>query len=61
MDIMSQLLEKHNIEVPDEIENPTESLEHYHSAQFQSDINFSLSARVKYSPQIYDIDSFNVI
>ena len=32
MDIMAQLLEKHNIDVPDELEKPAESLEHYHSA-----------------------------
>ena len=32
MDIMSQLLEKHNIEVPDELEKPVDSSEHCHSA-----------------------------
>ena len=32
MNIMSQLLEKHNIEAPDELENPVESSKHYHSA-----------------------------
>ena len=32
MDNMSQLLEKHNIEVPDELEKCVESLEHCHSA-----------------------------
>ena len=54
---MSQLLEKHNIEVPDEVEKPVESSEHCHSAQFQGDINYALSARVKYFPNISDIDS----
>ena len=47
MGIMSQLLEKHNIEVPDELENPDESSEHCHSVQLQGDINYSLSSRVK--------------
>ena len=32
MDIMSQLLEKHKIEVPDELEKPVDSSEHCHSA-----------------------------
>ena len=32
MEIMSQLLEKHNNEIPDELEKPVESSEHYHSA-----------------------------
>ena len=32
MDIMSQLLENHNIEVQDELENPSYSSEHCHSA-----------------------------
>ena len=45
MDIMSQLLEKHKIEVPDELEKPVDSLEHCHSAQFQGDITYDLSAR----------------
>ena len=39
MDIMSQFLGKNNIKVPDELEKPAESLEHYHSAQFQGDID----------------------
>ena len=34
MDIMSRLLEKHNIEVPDELEKHVDSSEHCHSAQF---------------------------
>ena len=37
MDIMSQLLEKHKIEVPDELEKPVDSSEHSHSVQFQGD------------------------
>ena len=44
---MSQLLEKHKIEVPDELEKRVDSSEHYHSAQFQGDITYALSARVK--------------
>ena len=47
MDLMSQLLEKHNIEVPDELEKPVDSSEHCHSAQFQGDIKYSLSSIVK--------------
>ena len=47
MGIMSHLLENHNIEVPDELENPDDSLEHGHSVQLQGDINYALSARVK--------------
>ena len=44
---MSQLLEKHNIEVLDELEKPVDSLEHFHNAPFQGDITYDLSARVK--------------
>ena len=47
MDIMSQLLEKHKIEVLDELENHVDSLEHCHSAQLQGDITYALSSRVK--------------
>ena len=47
MDIMSQLLEKHNIEVPDELEKPTKSLKHCHSAKSQGNITYALSYRVK--------------
>ena len=61
MDIMSQLREKHNIEVPDELEKPTDSSEHYHSAQFQGDINYALSARVKLFPHVSNIYSFSDI
>ena len=47
MEITSQLLEKHNIKVPDELEKHVDFLEHCHSARFQGDINYSLSAIVK--------------
>ena len=47
MNIMSHLLEKHSIEVPYEPEKHVDSLEHCHSAQFQGDINYALSAIVK--------------
>ena len=47
MDIISHLLDKGSIEVPDELEKPAKSLEYCHSAQFQGDINYSLSSRVK--------------
>ena len=46
MDIMSQLLDKHKIEVPDELEEPADSSEQCHTAQFQGDITYDLSARV---------------
>ena len=39
MDIMSQLLEKHNIEVLDELENPIISSKHCHYAHPQGHIN----------------------
>ena len=58
MDIMAQFLEKHNIDVPDELEKLVESLELCHGVQSQVNINFSLSAKVKFFPLIYDIDSF---
>ena len=44
MDIRYQLLENHNIEVPNELEKPVESSEHCHSAQFEGDIKHALSA-----------------
>ena len=47
MVIMSQLLEKHNIEITNELEKPVESLEHCHSVQFQGDINYALNSKVK--------------
>ena len=53
---MSQLLEKHKIEVLDELEKPADSSEHCHSAQFQGDITFALSARVKSFSHVSNID-----
>ena len=61
MGIMSQILEKHKIEVPNELEKLANSSEHCHSAQFQDDIKYALSFRVKYFPHIYNIDSFSDI
>ena len=56
MDIMSQLLEKHKIEVPNELEKPTDSSEQCHTAQFQGDITYALSARVLSFSHFSDID-----
>ena len=61
MDIMSRLLEKHKIEVPDELEKPVDSSEHCHSAQFQGDITYALSSRVKSFSHVYDIYLFSNI
>ena len=61
MGIMSHLLEKHNIEVPDELENLVHSFQHCHSTQFQGHINYALSSRVKSFFNFYDIDSFSDI
>ena len=61
MDIVSQLLEKHNIKVPDELKKFVDSSKHCHSAQFQGDINYALSAKVKSFPHISDIDSLSDI
>ena len=47
MEIMSHLLDKHNIEVPGELEKLVDSLEHYHNAQFQGDIKYALNDRIK--------------
>ena len=61
MDIMSHLLEKHNIEIPYELEKLVDSLEHCHSAQFQGDITYALSSKVNsfshvsYIYLVYDI------
>ena len=55
MEIMYQLLKKHNIEVPDELEKHVDSSEHCQSVQSQGDINYALSAIFKYFPHIYDI------
>ena len=38
MDIMSHLLDKHDIEVLDDLEKPGDSSEHCYSVQFQGDI-----------------------
>ena len=56
MDIMSHLLEKHKIEVPDELEEPADSSEQCHTAQFQGDITYALSARVLSFSHVSDID-----
>ena len=53
---MSQLLEKNKIEVPDELEKPADSSEHCHSAQFQGDITYDLSARVQSFSHVSNID-----
>ena len=55
MDIMSQLLENHNIEVPYEPEKPVDFSEHCHRAQFEGDINYDFSYKVKSFPHISDI------
>ena len=47
MGIIYYLLEKHKIEVPYELEKVVDSLEQCHSAHFQGDITYSLSAKVK--------------
>ena len=44
---MSQILENHNIEVPNELEKTDEYSEHCHSVQFQGNMNYTLSYRVK--------------
>ena len=56
MDIMTQHLEMRNIEVQDELEKPDDSSKDCHSAQFQGDITYALSAIVKYFSRIFDID-----
>ena len=61
MEIMSQLLEKHNIEVPDELEKPADSSEQCHTAQFQGDITYALSAKVISFYHVSDIDLFSNI
>ena len=55
MDIMSQLLEKHKIEVPYELEKHVDSSEHCHSVQFQGDITYAMSARIKSFSHVSDI------
>ena len=56
MDIKSHLLEKHKIEVLDELEKPVDSSEQCHSAHFQGDITYALSARVISFSHVSDID-----
>ena len=46
MDIMSQILGKHKIKVPKELEKPVDSSEQCQIAQFQGNINHDLSAIV---------------
>ena len=58
---MSQLLEKHKIEVPEELEKLVDSPEQCQTPQFQGDIKYALNSRVKYFPHIYDIYSFSNI
>ena len=53
---MSQLLEKHKIEVPDELEEPADSSEQCHTAQFQGDITYALSAIVLSFSHVSNID-----
>ena len=55
MDIMSQLLKKHKIEVPDELEKPGDSSEQCHTVQFQGDIIYALIAIVKSFYHVSDI------
>ena len=55
MDIMSHILEKHKIEVPDELEKSADSSEQCHTAQFQGDITYALSDRVLSFSHVYDI------
>ena len=60
MDIMSQLLEKHKIEVPDELEKPVDSSEQCHTAQFQGDITYALSSRVLSFSHVSDISESEI-
>ena len=61
MDIMSHPLEKHKIEVTDELEKPADSSEQCHTAQFQGDITYALSARVLSFSHVSDIYLFSDI
>ena len=56
MDIMSQLLEKHKIEVPEELEKPIDSSEQCQTVQFQADITYDLSAIVLSFSDVFNID-----
>ena len=55
MYIMSHLLEKYNIEVPDELGKPVDSSEQCHIVQFQGDITYDLSSIVLSFPHVSDI------
>ena len=55
MDTMSQLLDKHKIKDLDELEKPTDSSEQCHTAQFQGDITYALSAKVISFSNVYAI------
>ena len=61
MNIMSHLLEKHKIEVLDELEKHVDSSEQCHSAHFQGDITYALSARVLSFSHVSDIHLFSDI
>ena len=55
MDIMSQLLGKHKIEVPEELQKHADSSEQCQTVQFQGDITYSLSSRVLSFSHVSDI------
>ena len=55
MDIMSHFIEKHKIKVPYELEKPADSSEQCHSAHFQGDITYDLSAIFLSFPHVSDI------
>ena len=52
---MSHLLEKHKIEVPEELEKLVDSSEQCQTAQFQGDITYYLSSRIKSFSYVSDI------
>ena len=58
---MSHILEKHKIEVSDELENHVDSSEQCQTAQFQGDITYALSGRVLSFSDVSDIDLFSNI
>ena len=55
MGIMSHLFEKHKMEFLDELEKHVDSSEQCHSANFQGDIKYAFSGRVKYFSHVFDI------
>ena len=61
MDIMFQLLEKHKIKVPDELEKPANSSKQCHTVRFQGDITYALSGRVLSFSHVSNIDLFSDI